>query len=245
MRFLLKAFETLSRQVLVVLAYAAVIAGVAALYTVLADFFLPTAEPDEVLPPLILLEHVALDLLLAAVGAALYAVTYGHIGATIAGTIWRHGRPLVALKRFMPMWFILFLVQVSLLRIIDRLDRAGVEGMLPFLAWTFLLYSAVLVPIGAALMYRGAPGREEALDTFAPFGRHVGVSLPILLLGLFGQGLFMEMQPPIDASLLDRLQIVVPLQVLMALIDLVLFTWTFHLFRYDQATHAPDNDIEL
>lgn len=245
MRLLLRAFETLSRQILAVIAYAAAVAALTALYMAASHLLVPAAAPEAVRPPLVAVEEIALDLALAAAGAALYAVTFAHIGAGIAGTIWRFGRPLAALRRFMPLWFILFLVQLGLMRVIARLAQDGADSAVTGLAWLFVVYSAVLVPLGAALMYRGAPGREELADTLAPFGRHLGETLPIFLLGFLGQMLLLAIQPPQDAAFAQRFLALVPLQVLMSLIDLVLFAWVFHVLRYDQTTHAPDGDIEL
>ena len=240
----LRAIETLNRRFVVVALFCAGAALLSATYVVFSHALFPIPEPGVPLPPGVLLQKLLLDLALAAAGSALYAVVFSAIGGEVAGRLWRFGRPLAALRRFLQLWLVLALLQAALGHAANALHQRGAEAAAQGVGMLFLAYSAALVPVGAALMYRTLPGCDDAAAAFAPYGRHPGQTALILLISLFALLVMVGSHPPGDAGLAVRLQGVVPLQLFLSFVDLLLFTWAFHLFRHDQATHVTGG-IEL
>lgn len=160
----IEAWRVLSANLGSVGLYIAICLGTASLVelgeTVLADgLFFSVPEGLQLSFQLIL------DIALAAGYAAGAALGFSRLGREIDCPLWKVAGDGEALRRFFALWFVLSLVQLTLLRL---MMTASNDAVIALLRYCYFLLALLLVPLGACNMFPGSFEWGHFVPNLAP-----------------------------------------------------------------------------
>jgi hypothetical protein len=188
LNILSEAVKTVRQNGGTVLSYVAILVGLDAA-KVSMDFLVDggiLVPPD---PVVFRVYQYAADVLLAFFIAVVQAIVFARMGREIDRPLWKVKGDWDAVRRFFPLWFLLSLLQITLLRLLDNFGEtaAGILCLMGFFV-LFLLY----VPLGSCIMFTGNLRWGELPDSLAPLRRQWPYAL--IVLGLNGVQLLLLME---------------------------------------------------
>ncbi|MDX9974666.1 MAG: hypothetical protein RBU21_16900 [FCB group bacterium] len=170
MIFLQNAIAAVQRNALALLIYAAGILGIqilglAAEYVFLGGWTVPAETMSGRMQAI----GLAISLVQAPLSAIVTAIAFARIGKDMDRPLWRSAGDRDALRRFFQLWFVLILVSLALGHATSVAHSRESSLVVPLLL-LYLLFSILTVPIGACMMFPGAPQWREIGRNLAPLG---------------------------------------------------------------------------
>lgn len=237
---LLRATWTeLGRNRTAVLSYCVARGALVALYAVLAL----TLEPEEetAAPAWLPAAALSLELLVYAGMAALTAAFFTLIGKELGKPLWKVESAGEGVRRFFMPWYLLLLITLLVARLAAL--GAGTAGESAAMSMLFLgvpFLSALIVPVGAGVMFQMHFDWRELGEALAPLIRQSGSIVMLVLIGslayffLTAGTLFTPPQQIAAHATLDAL---------WAAMDCLLFVGTWLACQHDRDN--PDADYDF
>jgi hypothetical protein len=141
---------------------------------VYCDTALDALVPEDLRPKPVWYVAVTLlmDVALTGIIAGLQSVVFASMGAEIDRPLWKNSGHTDALRRFLPLWFIISLIYLAMVRMQGSLYDQGLESASATLLLPRILWSCAYIPIGVCIMHGGKLVWEEIPDRLAPIIHH-------------------------------------------------------------------------
>ncbi|NIA13305.1 MAG: hypothetical protein GWP08_04435 [Nitrospiraceae bacterium] len=134
--------------------------------------------------PKLIAYQVVASLFLAVTYAIASAIAFSRLGKSIDRPLWKISGGREALRRFFPMWLLLFIPLLCIDHLTAWASVPPVKHNLAGLAFlTMLVAHAVVIPIGACIMFHGSAERAHLREALRPLARQFPPSAVILFLG--------------------------------------------------------------
>ena len=168
------------------------------------------------------------------------SLAFSNIGREIDKPIWKGPRGIDAIRRFGPIWFVLYMIPllVHLLFLVIAMWSGetgyAAQGML-----FFLILAGFIIPVGACFVFTGGFVRSEIAELLKPLGRNLSATLLLILFSIFAFGFLSFLQTP-------KGPLSIPFYVAITAIDgyveCLIFAAFWELCRFDRDHPASEDD---
>lgn len=202
----------------------------------------PTAPEDEPPPVWFVIFGLVAQVGFAAGLSLVYAIIYAMLARDMDRPVWKCEVPGEALRRFFEVWFILTLISTAARAIQLRATTVDAFAAMEFL---IMLWSLVVIPLGACVMHHGALAWQELGEILAPIPRQLGAFLVVFFVGLLqyiGQEMIFELLPQGREFYFERAAFATFMNLPLSVVDLLLFCMSWRILVLDRevARHGGD-----
>jgi hypothetical protein len=122
-----------------------------------------------------------LDIFLAGAASVLMCVAFSRLGRELDKPLWKVRGDWEAIRRFFALWFLLNLATLTLYRIAGSRVAASSDSVVAELLFlAFLVVQAMVVPVGACIMFGGGLRWKDLAEHLHPLVRNLPQVLPVL-----------------------------------------------------------------
>lgn len=205
----------------------------------------PTGPEDEPPPVWFVLFGLVAQVGFAAGLSLIYAIIYAMLARDMDRPVWKCEVPGEALRRFFEVWFILTLLSTAARAIQMRTATLDAYAAMEFL---IMLWSLVVIPLGACVMHHGALAWHELGEILAPIPRQLGAFLVVFFVGLLqyiAQETIFEFLPRGREFYFERAAFATFMNLPLSVVDLLLFCMSWRILILDrEAARHGGNDLE-
>lgn len=202
----------------------------------------PTDPVNEPPPVWFLIFGLVAQVGFAAGLSLIYAIVFTMLARDMDRPVWKCEVPGEALRRFFEVWFILTLISTAA-RVIQL--RATTVDAFAAMEFLIMLWSLVVIPLGACVMHHGALAWQELGEILAPIPRQLGAFLVVFFVGLLqyiGQEMIFELVPSGREFYFERAAFATFMNLPLSVVDLLLFcmSWRILILDREATRHGGD-----